>query len=209
MNKISVTALLFAGLLANPALAHHPLGGEVPQTMMHGLLSGIGHPIIGFDHLAFVLGIGLLAAFQRSRLALPAGFVGGTVAGTLLIIGGVALPAVELVITLSVLMVGLVATTGRNLKALPAAGLAGLAGVFHGWANGEAVVGAEASPIIAYLAGFGLVQMVIATGVMVLAVMMKDGKSTALMPRFAGAMVAGVGLTYLVEIAETAVFAGI
>ena len=48
-------------LAATPALAHHPMGGEVPQTFWHGLLSGFGHPVIGIDHLAFVVAIGLAA----------------------------------------------------------------------------------------------------------------------------------------------------
>ena len=34
--------------------------------MLHGLLSGIGHPIIGFDHLAFVIAVGLIAAFNQT-----------------------------------------------------------------------------------------------------------------------------------------------
>ena len=45
-----------------PALAHHPMGGRMPATFTDGLLSGLGHPIIGLDHLAAVLAIGCLAA---------------------------------------------------------------------------------------------------------------------------------------------------
>ena len=39
--------------LASPALAHQPMGGVVPETLLHGLMSGVGHPIIGLDHFAF------------------------------------------------------------------------------------------------------------------------------------------------------------
>ncbi len=46
---ITVMAAIIAGI--SPAFAHHPLGGEAPQTIANGLLSGVGHPIIGFDHL--------------------------------------------------------------------------------------------------------------------------------------------------------------
>ena len=210
MKKILVPALLAAGLLATPAFAHHPLGGETPQTLLHGLLSGIGHPIIGLDHLAFVIGIGLLAAFQRARTAMPAGFVSGTIAGALLIVGGVALPVVEIVICLSVLLVGGLAAYGRRLPTLPAAVLAGIAGLFHGWAYGETVIGAEPTPILAYLAGFGAIQLAIAMAAMLGArLLMRGGQSASMAPRLAGAMVAGVGLTYLVEIAEGMVFAGV
>ncbi|MCE2516720.1 MAG: HupE/UreJ family protein [Alphaproteobacteria bacterium] len=211
MTKRISAASAFLALMASPALAHHPLGGEVPQTVVNGVLSGIGHPIIGFDHLAFVLGIGLLAAFQKSRFVLPAGFVAGTVLGTLMIISGVTLPAVELVITASVLMVGVLAMMGRALPAAGAGVVAAGAGLFHGWAYGEAVIGAEPTPLIAYMAGFGVTQMAIAVGAMFAAqwVMTPRGDDAVmanLKPRLAGAMVAGVGLTYLVEIAEAAIF---
>ena len=210
MKKTFLSALLPAGLFASPALAHHPLGGEVPQTVIHGLLSGIGHPIIGFDHLAFILGIGLLAAFQRSWYAMPAAFVAGTIAGTLLILGGTGLPAVEAVIGLSVLLVGALAAFGRRLPAASAAAVAGLAGIFHGWAYGEAVVGAEPTPVLAYLAGFGATQMAVAMAAMLGArLLMGGGRSASMAPRLAGAMVAGVGLTYLAEIAEAMVVPGI
>lgn len=206
MKKFSLV-LLTAGIFAHPAFAHHPLGGEVPQTMIHGLLSGIGHPIIGFDHLAFVLGVGLLAAFQKSRLVLPVSFVGGTALGTLLIVGGITLPVVEIMISLSVLLVGFMAMAGRQLKAVPAAMTAGFAGLFHGWAYGEAVVGAEATPLVAYVLGFGVTQLAIACGAMAAASWVMKAEGARLpAPRFAGATVAGVGLTYLVEIAESLVF---
>jgi urease accessory protein len=42
--------------------------------------------------------------------------------------------------------------------------LAALAGLFHGYAYGEAVVGAGMDPIMAYLAGLCLIQMAIAVG---------------------------------------------
>ena len=203
MKKTLITSLLFAGLIANPALAHHPLGGEVPQTLLHGLLSGIGHPIIGFDHLAFILGIGFLAALSKQKI-LPVGYVAGTLAGALLIVGGVILPFAEVMISFSVLLIGTLAMFRRNMPLLAAVLISAIAGVFHGWAYGEAIIGAEPTPIIAYLFGFGMTQMVIASGVMLAAGWMLRG-DFKMVPRFAGAIVAGVGLTYLVEIAESAI----
>ena len=48
-------------MVATPALAHHPLGGLPMETFRHGVLSGLGHPVLGFDHLFFVLAAGLAA----------------------------------------------------------------------------------------------------------------------------------------------------
>ena len=56
MKRILATAAL--ALTATPALAHHPLAGAPMETFTHGMLSGIGHPILGFDHLFFIIAVG-------------------------------------------------------------------------------------------------------------------------------------------------------
>ena len=38
-------------LLTNPALAHHVMGGRMPVTFTDGLLSGLGHPVIGIERV--------------------------------------------------------------------------------------------------------------------------------------------------------------
>ena len=209
MTRIILTAatMLFATL--SSAFAHHPLGGEVPTTMLHGLLSGIGHPIIGFDHLAFVIAVGLIAAFQSNRLVMPLGFIAGTVAGTMLTLAAVTLPLAEIAITGSVVAAGTFAMRGKIAGLMPATLLAAVAGLFHGWAYGAAVVGAEATPLLAYLAGFGVTQLLIALGVGIVARQLwKVARADALQPRLAGALVAGVGLAYLIENVEGMIFPG-
>jgi hypothetical protein len=60
LARTAFSALLVLSATAG-ASAHHPMGGTTPQTLWHGLLSGFGHPVIGLDHLAFVVAMGLLA----------------------------------------------------------------------------------------------------------------------------------------------------
>ena len=60
---------------AGPAAAHHVMGGRTPATFTQGLLSGLGHPIIGVDHLAFVVAVGIAVGVARLSLALPAVFI--------------------------------------------------------------------------------------------------------------------------------------
>ena len=200
-------AAALALLPANAALAHHPLGGETPQTLWHGLLSGLGHPVIGLDHLAFVIGIGLIAAFQANRLVTPAAFVAATIAGTLLVLGNVTLPLAEFVISASVIGIGAAIMYGRTIKPLVVTPLVALAGLFHGWAYGAAVVGAEPTPLIAYLCGFALIQLAIALGVAIGAKRLwQTARHETLAPRLAGAVLAGIGFTYVFEIAEGLVF---
>ena len=200
MTRILLSATAIILMSAGAAFAHHPLGGMTPQTALHGILSGIGHPVIGIDHLAFIIGVGLIAAFHRSRLAMPAAFVGGTVAGTMLTLAAVTLPLAEIVITGSVVVAGVIAMRGKVTDLRVAALLAVAAGLFHGWAYGAAVVGAETTPIIAYLVGFGMIQMLIAGGVAFATERFwKVIDAAALQPRLAGAVVAGVGLAFLIE----------
>ena len=93
-----IATTLGSALAAAPALAHHPMGGATPSTLAQGLLSGIGHPIVGLDHLAFVIAVGIAAALLGSRFLLPLAFIGATILGTLVHLAAVGLPAVEAVI---------------------------------------------------------------------------------------------------------------
>ncbi|MGP9791609.1 HupE/UreJ family protein [Roseinatronobacter sp. NSM] len=194
--------ILPAALLAGPALAHHPLGGEAPQTVFHGLVSGLAHPVIGLDHLAFVVLMGLAAALAGRSLVGPFAFIAATLAGTAVHLGGVALPLAELVITASVVALGAALVMGRQVAGRVALAAFAFAGIFHGWAYGEAVVGSTPMPIFAYLLGFGVIQFAIAAGVALVAGrMLQQGQGT-FQARLAAAVCMGVGLAFLFETAE-------
>jgi urease accessory protein len=157
------------GLLAfSQAWAHHPMDGATPTTFWQGFLSGIGHPVIGIDHLAFILTVGLLAFSLRAsaaRLILPAAFALATVAGALAHVQAAALPWSETVIALSVLLGGLLVLARVELSVLVLSVAAGGFGVFHGYAYGEAIIGAEPTPLLAYLASFALMQFALIAGI--------------------------------------------
>lgn len=159
---------LLAVFAATPAWAHHAMGGETPTNLWQGLLSGFAHPVIGLDHLTFVLAAGVLAAPLAGRFLLPAAFVGAGLIAALWHVAGFDLPGAELGVALSVIVLGAIVLAGRHLTALPLAVLFALAGLLHGYALAESVVGAEPQPIMAYLAGFGLVQYALALAAMVL-----------------------------------------
>ncbi|TQM94858.1 HupE/UreJ family protein [Roseinatronobacter monicus] len=194
--------ILPALLLATPALAHHPLGGEAPQTIFHGLISGLAHPVIGLDHLAFVVLIGIAAALAGRSLVGPLAFIGATLAGTAVHLAGVTLPLAELVITASVVILGALLLLGRQVAGPVALAGFALAGLFHGWAYGEAVIGSTPMPIFAYLLGFGGVQFAIAAGVALFAGKMLQGGQGQLQARLAAAVCMGVGLAFLFETVE-------
>lgn len=161
----AIASLLVAGLTlwwALPVAAHHPFGGQTPASAIEGFLSGLGHPVIGPDHFVFVIAIGLLALTQKRGIVLPITFVLGTLAGTGWHLAAGELPGAEILISLSVVLLGLVLATGQ---AWPFAGLmtaSAIAGICHGYAYGEAIIGAEMTPLVAYLLGFAVIQLMVA-----------------------------------------------
>lgn len=166
-NQPKRLTLLLATLAATPmAHAHHAMDGQIPTTFMQGLLSGIAHPVIGVDHFAFLL-VAAMLAFTLSgtaRYLVPLAFVGATVAGTLYHLGAADLPMTEMVIALSVLLGGVLVLLKRSLPAVLMGGLFSLIGVFHGYAYGESIVGAEQAPLVSYLLGFALIQYAVIAG---------------------------------------------
>lgn len=166
MKKSVTLGILNIGVVATTlfsgnAWAHHLMEGRVPSTLFEGFASGLAHPVIGLDHFAFVIAVGLLSAIMTSRRWLaPSIFIGATVLGVAVHLLSVNLPVVEELVALSVVAGGvLLLERSYNVRAVLA--LAGIAGIFHGYAYGEAIVGAEPAPLFAYLLGFAAIQWII------------------------------------------------
>jgi urease accessory protein len=177
-----------------PAEAHHMMGGGTPSTFMQGLLSGLGHPVIGLDHLAFIVAVGVAAGVAGLNLAVPALFIVASAIGVALHVRGVTLPVAETLVALSVVIAGAMIAWGRSLQVLVWAALFVVAGLLHGYAFGESIYGAEASPLAAYLLGLVIVQAAIATAVALVA---RRSAAAATEPRLAGAAIAGIGIAIL------------
>ncbi|WP_203069883.1 HupE/UreJ family protein [Falsiroseomonas ponticola] len=177
-------------LAAGPAAAHHPMGGTTPATLMEGLLSGLGHPVIGPDHLAFLLGLALVAGLAGWGAVRALVFVAGSLAGVVTAWAGLALPGAEALVALSVIGIGAALLARAELPAGAWAALLAAAGLAHGQAFAEAVIGAEATPVLAYLLGLAAVQAAIVLGVAKLAA---ERPALGRLPRLAGiaAMVVG------------------
>lgn len=193
----AAAAMAAVGLLlaATPALAHHPFGGSTPTNAIEGFLSGLGHPVVGLDHLAFVVTAGLLSA-AMGRVSIPVAFVLASLGGTGLHLMGVNLPTPELCISASVLIFGGLLAMKQQPQAWIVLPLAAIAGVFHGYAYGEAVIGAEMTPLVAYLSGFTAIQMAIAMAAYGVAKRLGAGQQ-AVNLRFAGFTLAGIGAAFL------------
>ncbi|EIM77445.1 HupE/UreJ protein [Nitratireductor aquibiodomus RA22] len=153
--------------------------------------------MIGLDHLAFIVAAGLIAAVAGMSLFAPFLFVAGSLIGVGLHLMLLDLPAAEIIIAASVLAGGWLLARGRAVEnQILVFALFLVVGVFHGYAFGEAIVGSEETPLIAYLAGLAAIQSAIALGAYFL-VQSRGWAIEAMQPRLAGAVILGVGVTFL------------
>ncbi|MEL6581581.1 MAG: HupE/UreJ family protein [Cyanobacteria bacterium J06607_15] len=202
-NLLIATGIVALELLITaPAFAHHPLGGKLPANFFEGIMSGFGHPVIGFDHLAFVIASGLIALKITGGIIIPVAFVIATGIGAGIHLVSIDLPIPEIIIAASVVIFGiLLAIKGKRQKnlnyGLKITTLAALAGIFHGFAYGEGIFGAEPTPMIAYLIGFIIIQLAIALGTYFIAERAIKSIPAKYLTRFAGSAIAACGIVFL------------
>ena len=176
------------------------MGGQTPVNALEGLISGIAHPVIGLDHLSFIVAVGLMASVSRPGLLIAGSFILAASLGTALHAIGLDIPGVELLISGSVLLFGALLVIKRGIGSLTVLSLAAIAGLLHGYAYGEAIFGAEAQPLLAYLVGFTLIQLLIAVsafgiGKIVLRNSTDEPFGAKLRP--AGLVLCGIGIAFL------------
>ena len=193
---LSLVLFLNPIIVIPSALAHHPLDGAIPSNFFEGFMSGLAHPIIGLDHFAFVIAVGLLAVFRKKLgLIIPVSFCLATALGTTIHLASIDLPAPELIIAISVLTMGIALALENQVNLGLITLLSAIAGIFHGYAYGEAIVGAEMTPLAAYLLGFVGIQLVISAIAFYFGTSIT--KKSSLNLRFFGFLIAGIGITFL------------
>jgi len=168
----------------------------------HGFLAGMLHPLVGGDHLAAMVAVGLWSALVARRawpdlLAAPAGFAAMLLAGAVAGLAGFSMQGVEPMIAASLLVLGLLVATRLRLAAPAAALLVGAFAVFHGIAHGHELAGQPDAA--ATLAGMLLATVVLhAAGI---AIGWALRHRSRWLPRLAGAAVALFGVALLAGVA--------
>lgn len=195
IDRLCRAALLLAAGISS-AHAHHVMDYAMPATALEGLLSGLGHPVIGIDHLLFIAGAGVLAARLRRGYLPPLVFViaSVTVAGMRYL--GVDVGLDELWIAGSLVVLGAIMLAARELAGGVVAVLFLVAGALHGYALAEAIVGAEPAPLAAYLAGLTLIQSAIAIAAWWIATWLATRYPRVPFQRLVGAAVGAAGLVF-------------
>lgn len=196
IGLFALSAILASGA---DAFAHHVMGRDMPATFGQGLLSGLGHPVIGLDHLAALIAAGCLASLHTRGALLVAGFVVATAVGAGLHIRELTLPGSEVLVAVSVVLLGLTLVPGQNLPPGIALALFAAAGFVHGYALAESIVGAERTPLLAYLIGLVAIQTALALAAMAVARMVMGRTAGALPLRLIGAGIAGIGIALVVS----------
>src|SRR5262249_8678755 len=138
-------------LTAGTASAHHLMGGKIPSTFAEGVLSGLGHPIIGPDHLAFLVALGIAVGVGGLSLATPVLFLAAMACGVAVHVAAFNIPAAETIVALSVVVAGVLLALDRRIPASGWAATFSIAGFFNGYAYGESVHCAQDNHLCACL----------------------------------------------------------
>jgi urease accessory protein len=134
MNSLATRIAAAAALVLLPGAAlAHPGHGDAG-----GFVHGILHPVGGLDHVLAMVAVGLYAALLGSRglWLVPASFIGMMAIGGALGAAGAPLPYTEIVIALSVVVLGLAVALRFGLPTMAAMALVGVFAIFHGHAHG-------------------------------------------------------------------------
>lgn len=149
--------LPLALLLAGSAAAHTDAGAGA------GFVSGFLHPILGPDHVAAMVAVGLWGAILGAPAiwVLPVAFPLVMALGGALGVAGIDLPWIETGIAASALVIGLAVALAVRLPIAAAAAIVAVFAVFHGHAHGTEMPDA-ASPVayaIGFVTGTGLLHL--------------------------------------------------
>jgi urease accessory protein len=200
----TVTLMTFlAAAAVTPAYAHHVMDGKLPSTFVQGLLSGFGHPVIGPDHLAFIIAVGIASSLLPRGIGVIAAFVAASTAGVLVHVARFDVPMAEALVALSLVVAGalLMATrSGRTFGGGVWIAFAAVAGLLHGYAFGESIVGSETGALGGYLVGLAGIAAAIALTVrwaMQKWLLADYGASTRI--RMAGGVLGALGIVLLIS----------
>jgi urease accessory protein len=151
LRKISRSITLAVLFAVIPGVVYAHDGTNLP---LGGFLSGLIHPVLGYDHLLAMLSVGILSAQIGGRAiwTVPATFVTVMALGGFLGLIDIGIPVTELGIAISLVILGLVIAIERRFPILVAMIGVGFFAIFHGYAHG-AEVPETATPFL-YAFGF-------------------------------------------------------
>lgn len=190
MRKIVLATVGIVSLFPSISYAHGGSGG--------GFMAGLTHPVLGFDHLLAMLGVGILSAQMGGQAIwrVPLTFVLVMLVGGILGINGIPLFSVEMGIALSVLALGVAIALEKKLLPLLAMVFVGFFAIFHGHAHGTEMP--SLSKPLFYACGFVLGTAGIHVAGVLIGIITERLKDGAQLLRYAGAGIAGIGFHLII-----------
>jgi len=182
--------LFLMAFFAQSAQAHIQKGEAI------GFLSGVRHPLSGLDHVMAMIAVGLWGAQlgQPAIWILPVAFPMVMALGGMMGLLGIPLPGTEYGIAASMILLGAAVTCELRPPLALAAALVGFFAIFHGHAHGTELPPGQSG--LLYSMGF-----VMATGCLhgvgISIGLVHRWMWGRMFLRFAGALIAGVGVFFL------------
>lgn len=191
MNALTRCLLFLVLAFTSAGALGHEAGG-----IAGGFFNGFVHPLLGWDHVAAMVAVGLWGAFLGSPAIwlLPVVFPMVMAMGGALGVMGVPIPGVEAGVAASAIILGAMVALAVRPPLWVAALLVGAFAIFHGHAHGTELP--EAANPLAYSLGF-----VIATGLLHLGGiafgLLVRWPAGRLLVRSGGGLIAAAGVGFL------------
>jgi urease accessory protein len=182
-----------ASLIGSPAFGHD--GGAAS-----GFASGFMHPLLGWDHIAAMVAVGIWGAFLGAPAiwVLPVVFPMVMAFGGALGILGMPLPGVEVGIALSAIVLGLMVALAARPPLWVAVVFVGAFAIFHGHAHGTELPAAADG--VAFAGGFVLATGLLHLSGIVLGLLTKWDTGRLAIQALGGG-IAAAGLAFLAGVA--------
>lgn len=187
-HKIGSAVALWLIFADASAHAGHGVGG--------GFGAGLLHPILGLDHVAAMVAVGIWGAFlgKKAVWLLPVVFPVIMAFGAFLGIAGVGLPGIEIGIASSALVLGLLILFAVKAPLWLAGILVGIFAIFHGYAHGAELP--HTASAFAFGSGFVIATGLLHLGGIAIGLLIKLPKGT-LVVRATGLLIAVAGGYFL------------
>ena len=190
-----IKVLIFLLIFFSSTLSAHEA-----QSLPYGpFLSGITHPVLGFDHLLAMVSVGMISAQIGGRAiwTVPATFVIVMFMGGLLGLNYGGITGYEIGIALSVLLLGSTLAADKTLDVNFAMLAVAIFAIFHGYAHGEEIPTiAEPPP---YVAGFMTGTVILHVAGVVIADISTHYEKGKILLRGLGGFIALSGLYFLIN----------
>jgi len=193
-SRMVTAVVITCAISIIPSTVYAHEGGNLP---LGGFLSGLVHPVLGYDHLLAMLSVGILSAQIGGRAiwTVPSTFVSVMALGGVLGLIEIGLTITELGIAFSLVILGSIIAIERRLPIILAMIGVGFFAIFHGYAHGTEMP-QTAQPVayaFGFLTGTALIHI---TGVLIGDISKRYQRGPQVL-RIGGGLIAIVGILFI------------